>query len=69
MKPGPTIAEIENALRVVAYGVVRHGDAYVPLLERLERELEAAHKAVSHRDRAAAILSSLTREVRNAQGA
>lgn len=69
MKPPPSIAELENALRVLAFGVVRYGDAYVPIMERLEAELEAARKAVTHRDRAAAILSSLTREVRSVRGA
>lgn len=60
------LAEIERALRVAAYLVVRHGDVYAPLLDRLESELEAERHRVSPRDRAARILADLTREVRNA---
>ncbi|WP_206513332.1 hypothetical protein [Pelagibacterium montanilacus] len=42
--------------------VVRHGEAYGPLLERIERELEEARRRSSTRDRAADILARMTRE-------
>jgi hypothetical protein len=35
---------IERALVLAAYIVVRHGPVYAPLLERLEKELEAARR-------------------------
>jgi hypothetical protein len=60
---------IERALAVVAYIVVRHGDAYVPLLDRLEQEWEREQQRGATKTRAQAILAKLTREVRNAQGA
>lgn len=60
-------SELERALAVAAYLVVRHGDAYVPVLERLEREMEAAQRKSDTRSRAAAILARLTKEVQNAQ--
>jgi hypothetical protein len=60
---------LEQALKVVAYLVVRHGDAYLPLLDRLEREWELELSRGTDRARAQEILSKLTREVRNAQGA
>jgi hypothetical protein len=63
-----TVERIERSLAVVAYIVVRHGEAYAPLLDRLEEELEAARKVTSHRDRAQRILATLTREVRHAAG-
>ena len=69
MNLGGHSSETERALAVVAYIVMRHGDAYVPLLDRLERELELERNRPNHRSRAAAILASLTREVRNAPGA
>lgn len=53
------LQEIERALRVMAYLVVRHGEAYAPLLDRLEAELEAERRRVSPRDRAAKILADL----------
>lgn len=68
MNLGGYRTELERALAVAAYLVVRHGDAYVPVLERLEREVEAERNQVDHRSRAARILQSLTREVRSASG-
>lgn len=63
MTPLPSL---EQALKVAAYLVVRHGDAYVPLLDRLEREWELEQQRGSSRSRAQQILNKLTREVRNA---
>ena len=33
----PTITQLETTLRMLAYVVVRHGEVYGPLLERVER--------------------------------
>lgn len=63
------LQEIERGLQVVAYLVVRHGDTYVPLLDRLETELEAEKHRQAPRDRAAKILATFTREVRSAPAA
>ncbi len=52
------VADLERALAVVAYIVLRHGEAYAPLLDRLETELEEARRRTSHRDRAQRILAS-----------
>jgi hypothetical protein len=38
------IERIERALVLAAYVVVRHGPVYAPLVDRLERELEAARR-------------------------
>lgn len=67
MSAVPDIADLEKALAVVAYIVLRHGDAYAPLLDRLEREVEEARRRTSHRDRAQRILRSLTHVVGHAQ--
>ena len=40
----PSLADLEHALAVAAYLVMRHGDLYIPLLERFEREVEAARR-------------------------
>lgn len=56
----PTVQELEHSLALAAYVVVRHGEAYVPILERLERELEEARQRVSHTDRARRILAGLS---------
>jgi hypothetical protein len=68
VKASPPIT-IERALAVVAYLVVRHGDQYAPIMDRLERELEEERHRASTRDRAQRILAGLTREVRNAPAA
>lgn len=60
----PTPAEIEQALALTAYIVLRHGDAYAPLLDRLEREMEEVRRRASHQDRAQRILKSLSMEGR-----
>jgi hypothetical protein len=63
------LQQIERGLQVMAYLVVRHGETYVPLLDRLEQELEAEKHRQAPRDRAAKILASLTREVRSVPAA
>lgn len=59
---GVTIEQLEQTLHALAYIVVRHGEAYGPLLDRIERELEEARRRPSHRDRAQKILAQMTRE-------
>jgi hypothetical protein len=39
-----SLERLERALAVVAYVVLRHGAVYAPILERLEREVEAARR-------------------------
>ncbi len=56
-----SLAELEWALKAAAYVVLRHGDAYVPMMERLEQELEAARREPSGSDRARRILATLGR--------
>ncbi|GGK52547.1 hypothetical protein GCM10011322_44310 [Salinarimonas ramus] len=50
--------EIQEALEIVAYAVEVHGEAYAPLLERLERDLRAATEISPARAKARQILSS-----------
>ena len=38
------IEELERALALAAYIVLRHGAVYAPYIDRLERELEAARR-------------------------
>lgn len=66
MRDAATPLDLETALAVAAYIVLRHGDAYLPVLDRLEREVEEQRRRSSHRDRAQRILKSLTVEVRHA---
>lgn len=47
-----TLQEIEEARDYVAYAVEKYGDAYLPVLRRLEREVEAARQKESPGDRA-----------------
>lgn len=49
--PSDRIPELERMLATMAYIVLRHGSAYVPLLERLERELEAVRNGPQARAR------------------
>lgn len=65
----PAGTEIQRALAVVALMVVRHGPAYMPLLDRLEREEAAEAVKNGRKDRASAVLARLTREVRNVPAA
>lgn len=50
------LQSLEKKLAVLAYIVLRHGEAYVPLLDRLEEEIEEVRKRGSYRDRAQQIL-------------
>ena len=52
---------IERALVVLARIVLRHGPQYAPLLERLEKELEAARRN-DPAERARRILQTYTAE-------
>lgn len=56
-----SLAEMEKFLAVAAYLVVRHGEAYTPTFERLEKEVEAARHRVDQRTRAQRVLSDLMR--------
>lgn len=47
-----TLQEIEEARAYVAYAVEKYGDAYLPVLRRLEREVEAARQKETPGDRA-----------------
>lgn len=47
----------------MAYIVLRHGEKYGPLLDRLADELEERRRAPSASDRARSILAKMTREV------
>lgn len=58
-RPAPE-TETERALAVMAFVVLRHGEAYAPLLDRLEREVEEERRKASHSDRARRILASMS---------
>lgn len=40
----PSLEALERALVFMAHIVLRHGETYAPILERLEREVEAARR-------------------------
>jgi hypothetical protein len=42
--PPQSLEELERALAFVAAVVVRYGEAYAPILDRLDREVEAARR-------------------------
>jgi len=54
-----TLEELETALKVVAYCLLRIGPVVTPILERLEREVERARRD-DPRERARRILESYT---------
>lgn len=56
------LAEFEQCLAVAAYIVVRHGDAYLPTFERLEREVAEARTRSSNRSRAQQVLADLMKK-------
>jgi hypothetical protein len=58
-----TLPDLEHALMQAAYLVELHGDAYVPVMDRLEQEVLAARERSSGRSRAQRILSSLSIDV------
>lgn len=55
IKPTPhvpvTIETLEQTLAVLAYVVVKHGQVYAPLFERVEREVEVARNGPEARAR------------------
>lgn len=51
-----TFQEIEEAMVYVAYLVEKYGDAHAPVLDRLEREFEAARLKEQPREKARRIL-------------
>ena len=55
------IEELERALALAAYIVLRHGPIYAPYIDRLERELENARKN-DPTERAKRILETYTVE-------
>lgn len=44
MQTPPSLEQLERALAFVAHIVVRHGEQYAPILDRLEREVEIARR-------------------------
>lgn len=54
-----SLSDLEQCLAVAAYIVVRHGDAYVPTFERLEREVAELQTKASNRSRAQQVLADL----------
>ena len=44
MQTPPSLEKLEWALVFMAQIVLRHGETYAPILERLEREVEAARR-------------------------
>ena len=57
----PLVERIERALVLAAYIVVRHGPKFAPLVDRLEKELEAARRD-DPVERAKRILDAYTRD-------
>lgn len=47
---------LEHRLAVMAYIVLRHGEVYAPLMERIEAEIEEVRRKGAVRDRAQQIL-------------
>lgn len=58
-REAPSLAELEEALTGLAYIVLRHGEVYAPLMERLEREVEEAKRRAPSAVRARRILDRL----------
>lgn len=58
----PSIAELEHYLAVAAYLVVRHGEAYVPTMARLEQEIAAELRSEGPRAHAQRLLSERMRK-------
>ena len=53
-----SIDRLETALSYAALCIAEHGDAYLPLFERLEAEVEAARAKESARERAIRLAKS-----------
>lgn len=58
-RSAPTLAELEEALALMAYIVCRHGEVYAPIMDRLEREVEEARRRVPSAERARRLLEAL----------
>ncbi|MER9421303.1 hypothetical protein NKI88_02430 [Mesorhizobium sp. M0317] len=56
-----SLAELERCLGVAAYIVVRHGEAYAPTFEHLERAVEIERAKMDKRGRAQAVLTAMMR--------
>lgn len=54
------LRRIEEIVAQMAWLVLRHGDVYAPLLERLEHELQAARTREPPADRARRLLAAVT---------
>jgi hypothetical protein len=54
------LADLERAYAMLAYVVINHGDAYLPLLDRMEREIVHARRAQSGIERARQVLETYT---------
>jgi len=61
-EPAVTIEELEEVIAFAAFVVLRYGEVYAPLLDRLESELIAMRRAQAPRDRARQILETYTRD-------
>lgn len=59
-----SVERLEKAVHAMAYIVLRHGEKYGPLLERLADELELRRTTPTATDRARQILARMTQEVR-----
>jgi hypothetical protein len=57
-----SVEHLEKALLLAAYVVLRYGEAYAPLLERLEHEVVERRRRVAPADRARRILEAYTLE-------
>lgn len=55
-----TIERLERALVAMAYIVVRHGEAYAPILDQIERDLEDLRRQAAPVERARRLLEVYT---------
>lgn len=60
-EPLPLIVRVERALLVLAYLIERDGDVYLPIFERLERDLAVLKAQEGTRNRAQALLDAYRR--------
>lgn len=54
-----TIERLERGLLFMAYILDKYGEVYIPIFERIEREVELARAKRSTMDRARALLDSM----------
>lgn len=55
-----SIQDIERVCSFYAWAILHHGDAYLPLFDRAERELRHAERGQDVRDRARRMLDAYT---------